>query len=167
MNKAPFVTPGSRQISAGTINRLVKTQRTADNLSGAGRASVKRVHGVAVITVREPPVPVEPFQPSVHNAVTRVVRVAAGICYAYGEAFSVDEVDVTLDTDARRVWVQFPITPGSTSDATVEFGSEADLAAVDRNLWGFRVLAHISLGDDDEIVSLARRWFGGDVYFDD
>ena len=105
------------------------------------------------------------------SATDRTVKVYDGICYVYGTAYEVEGTDgetvLTLDTDTERVWVQFPIEPGSSSAASIQYGTGADLDDVDKNQWGFRVLAHIEIGDTDEIASFSRRWAGGDMYFSD
>jgi hypothetical protein len=104
-------------------------------------------------------------------ATERTVKVYDGICYVYGEPYEVEGTDgstiLTLADDTERVWVQFPIEPGSGSSASIQYGTGADLDDVDKNQWGFRVLAHIEIGDTDEISSFSRRWAGGDMYFSD
>jgi hypothetical protein len=162
---------GDRKVKLSNFNSLVDGIRRGE-LTRVGPGLVKTT--MCGITTFDLPRRIrktyEPFEPVLVSRVTRQVKVNEGVCYVYGVAFPVAETNLTMEvtpSTTEYIWVQFPITPGSEDEATVEFGTTSELFNIDRNLFGFRVLAHVHIASGDNREPIERRWFGGDVYFDD
>lgn len=158
-----------RRVDLRNFNKLIGALKRGEHIGVHGPGMKLDVRNGKAIVHRladKKPAP-RPFEPRILERANRKVRVAAGVCYVYGVAFEVDQTDVILDTGSTRIWVQFPITPGTEDEPTIEFGTAADVANVDRNTHAFRVLAHVEMAVNNGISVLDVRWFAGDVYFDD
>lgn len=158
-----------RRVDLRNFNKLIGTIKRGEHIGVHGPGMKLTVRGGKAIVERmaEKGKPPRPFEPRIRDRAGRIVRVAPGKCYVYGVAFDVAQTDVTLGVSSTRVWVQFPITPGTADAATIEYGTAGDVAAVDRNTHAFRVLAHVEMGATNGISQLGVRWYAGDVYFDD
>jgi hypothetical protein len=157
-----------RRVDLANMNAAFGAIRRGETVRVGSGMRKETLAGMMLIDLpRVAKAPAEPFEPRIHDRTNRKVRVAAGTCYVYGRSFDVAQTDLTLAVGTTRIWVMFPITPGTADAATVEYGTAEDVNDIDRNTHAFRVLAHVEMGDTDAIYTLTRRWFAGDVYFDD